>query len=282
MGGSRSRPVSEDSLFTSAGLQPKLADLENLFDDRDSDDAVDGGTAGGPGSVSAPGGSESPICTTGTQSVQFADEPGATVYSGPTGCAGVPSGYGGSGVRVGAKCLPSAASALTSVELSKIYPTPPSHEHNHNPSTSPLCQSDQTMTDVGSDQCLPTVPAKQEPGGPCTPDPLLAESIDCLGPVYRPVTQCVLFSSARYAPLTSLPSQCLPGIGTAPAYRPSWLASPQPSICTPSSSSAAAPGMISPAACKLPSVRYSRWARCSVLSYNVVVTNGEYLCARWY
>lgn len=107
--------VKADSLFTTEGLQPKPDDLDNLFDDRSDGDE---------GAVPTPPGSNKPN--------------GA---GGGGGADDAASGVGPGGKLPGKTVLPTTA-VLTSIELSKIYPTPPSHEHNHNPSASPVCHYD--------------------------------------------------------------------------------------------------------------------------------------------
>ena len=99
--------VKADSLFTTEGLQPKLADLENLFDDHSDGDEP---------TVPTPPGSNKP------NGGVAGDEPAAL-----------------GGKLHGKTVLPATAMMNSMAELSKIYPTPPSHEHNHNPSASPVC-----------------------------------------------------------------------------------------------------------------------------------------------
>ncbi|XP_026289181.2 mediator of RNA polymerase II transcription subunit 13-like isoform X2 [Frankliniella occidentalis] len=107
-------------------------------------------------------------------------------------------------------------------ELSKMFPTPPSLEHN--PASSP-CGG---QTDI--DRCdfteLPVARFKQEiypnMGSP------QEEVIDDWSYVFRPPTLYKFVGSSKYAPLRDLPSQHLPPVSLPGncSYKPSWLYPP--------------------------------------------------------
>ncbi|XP_048479651.1 mediator of RNA polymerase II transcription subunit 13 isoform X3 [Plutella xylostella] len=117
-------------------------------------------------------------------------------------------------------------------ELSKMFPTPPSMEPHAQPSPG------FTLTD----DCSHTPP----------PDPIEDWSY-----VFKPPTVCKYVGSSKYAPLTSLPSQCA-GAVTLPShavYRPRWQRSerePPPAAATtagskrPASPPAPAPRSVAP------------------------------------
>ncbi|KAJ1530725.1 hypothetical protein ONE63_005583 [Megalurothrips usitatus] len=107
-------------------------------------------------------------------------------------------------------------------ELSKMFPTPPSLEHN--PAASP-CGG---QTDI--DRCdfteLPATRIKQEiypnMGSP------QEEAIDDWSFVFRPPSLYKFVGSSKYAPLRDLPSQDLPPVSLPGncSYKPSWLYPP--------------------------------------------------------
>lgn len=105
-------------------------------------------------------------------------------------------------------------------ELSKMFPTPPSLEHN--PVASPCQLSDPLMDQT--ELSAPQRPLRHLPdiypnmGSP--PE----EPIEDWTYVFKPAPICKLVGSSKYAPLTNLPSQSLPPV-TLPShcvYRPSW------------------------------------------------------------
>ena len=105
-------------------------------------------------------------------------------------------------------------------ELSKMFPTPPSLEHN--PVTSPCQPSDPAM-----DQTELSAPHRSlrlfpdvflNMGSP------LEEPIEDWSYVFKPATVCKLVSSSKYAPLTNLSNQSMSPVSLPPhcIYRPSW------------------------------------------------------------
>ena len=129
-----------DSLFTTQGLQPKLADLENMFDDHEWD-AEEPAVPTPPGSNKPKGGG-------------LGDDPAAV-----------------SGKLHAKTVLPAATTMLNTIELSKIYPTPPSHEHNHNPSASPVCHYEGAPTDADPAALAIFKMERGEDGPPPPPPP---------------------------------------------------------------------------------------------------------------
>lgn len=182
------------NLFTNEGLQATFKDLDQIFDN--SDDASSDETAlmfqlqvpTPPGSNKA-----SDECGSGTLIVR------------------PPRGSGG-GVRP--------------EELSKMFPTPPSHEHN--PIASPCGGhlSDTPVHETPDFLPLSVVPrVRQETviypnmGSP------QEEPIEDWSYVFRPPAMWKFVGSSKYAPLTNLPSQNLPPV-VLPShcvYKPSWM-----------------------------------------------------------
>lgn len=129
-------------------------------------------------------------------------------------------------------------------ELSKMFPTPPSLEHN--PVASPCQLGDPSLeqTDLTSAAASAVAAAsgtqivqqhqqQQRQLQRQLPDiyPNMGsppeEPIDDWSYVFKPPTMCKLVGSSKYAPLTNLPSQSLPPV-TLPAhcvYRTSWQCS---------------------------------------------------------
>ena len=119
-------------------------------------------------------------------------------------------------------------------ELSKMFPTPPSLEHN--PVASPCQLSDPSLeqTDLGNTQLTAVSQQRQLTQQRQMPDiyPNMGsppeEPIEDWSYVYKPATMFKLVGSSKYAPLTNLPSQSLP-IVTMPAhcvYRSPWHCNP--------------------------------------------------------
>ncbi|KAK9512984.1 hypothetical protein O3M35_001282 [Rhynocoris fuscipes] len=108
-------------------------------------------------------------------------------------------------------CPPSGI--LRPEELVKMFPTPPSLEHN--PVASPIAG---LVCDSIVDQSLVPLPAVSSLGSPHH------EPIQDWSYVFKPPTICKFVGSSKYAPLTMLPSHSLPVITLPPncVYKPSW------------------------------------------------------------
>lgn len=187
----RGVPIKEESkeskknvvgnLFTSEGLAPSYKDLDQIFDNSDdtsSDEALQVQTP--PGSNKSVGHNED------TKRI-------SSCHSGPN------------------------TGMLRPEELSKMFPTPPSLEHN--PVSSPCGQLDIQTTDLSD---LGIVRIKQEYPNLGSPQ---EENIDDWSYVFKPPIVCKMVGSSKYAPLTNLPSQTLPPV-VLPihcVYKPSWV-----------------------------------------------------------
>lgn len=169
------------NLFTSEGLQPSYKDLDQIFDNSDdtsSDEVLQVQTP--PGSNKSVGHNED-------------SKRMSSCHSGPN------------------------TGVLRPEELSKMFPTPPSLEHN--PVASPCGQTDTPQTDLND---LGIVRIKQEYPNLGSPQ---EENIDDWSYVFKPPTICKMVGSSKYAPLTNLPSQSLPPV-VLPlhcVYKPSWV-----------------------------------------------------------
>lgn len=176
------KKVGVGNLFTSEGLQPSYKDLDQIFDNSDdtsSDEALQ---------VQTPPGSNKSVHNEDTKRL--------------SGC------HNSGGTNTG---------MLRPEELSKMFPTPPSLEHN--PIASPCGQMDTPAPDLTD---LGIVRIKQEYPNLGSPQ---EENIDDWSYVFKPPAICKMVGSSKYAPLTNLPSQSLPPI-TIPThciYRGSWV-----------------------------------------------------------
>jgi len=136
-------------------------------------------------------------------------------------------------------------------ELSKMFPTPPSHEHNpiaspcglpDNPSMDSMCDSltnciRRTHDNYSSFGSPPDEPAEVrldaaaimylKPGTQQVV-PNKAPSSDYWSFVYKPPTMYKMLGSPKYAALQLLPSQQLPPLSPLPnaVYKPSWQFTP--------------------------------------------------------
>ncbi|XP_066252253.1 mediator of RNA polymerase II transcription subunit 13 isoform X2 [Euwallacea similis] len=100
-------------------------------------------------------------------------------------------------------------------ELSKMFPTPPSLEHNPIASPcGPLDIGQQDYPDLSitriKQDIYPMMGSPQE------------ENIEDWSFVFKPPTICKMVGSSKYAPLTNLPSQAQPIPGNC-VYKPSWV-----------------------------------------------------------
>ncbi|XP_046485237.1 mediator of RNA polymerase II transcription subunit 13 isoform X1 [Neodiprion pinetum] len=190
----REDPPKPGSLFTSEGLQASYKDLDQIFDNSDPDTSSD---------------------ETNLNQLQVQTPPGSNKSGGlheETRLDGV-NKHNSRGVGV-----------LRPEELSKMFPTPPSLEHN--PVASPCQLSDPPMdqTELSTNQRS----LRHQPdiypnmGSPAE------ESIDDWSYVFKPAPICKLVGSSKYAPLTNLPSQSLPPVSLPShcVYRPSWQCNP--------------------------------------------------------
>ncbi|XP_046680000.1 mediator of RNA polymerase II transcription subunit 13 isoform X3 [Homalodisca vitripennis] len=114
---------------------------------------------------------------------------------------------------------PRGSGGVRPEELSKMFPTPPSHEHN--PISSPCGGhlGDTPVHEPPDFLPLPRVKQEYHLGSP------QHEPIEDWSYVFRPPQMWKFVGSSKYAPLTNLPSQNLPPI-TMPShcvYKPSWL-----------------------------------------------------------
>ncbi|CAH2007430.1 unnamed protein product [Acanthoscelides obtectus] len=178
-----------ENLFTSEGLQPSYKDLDQIFDNSDytsSDETLQIQTP--PGSYPS---SNLPTITSSGGLHSFDDS-------------------------TKQRCPPCTAAPGVN-ELSKMFPTPPSLEHN--PVASPTC----TQLDLSMAVDYDIVKVKQEcPIGIGSPR---EENIEDWSYVFKPPVICKMVGATKYAPLTGLPSQMLPPV-TIPSectYKPSWV-----------------------------------------------------------
>ncbi|XP_046744733.1 mediator of RNA polymerase II transcription subunit 13-like isoform X2 [Diprion similis] len=190
----REDPPKPGSLFTSEGLQASYKDLDQIFDNSDPDTSSD---------------------ETNLNQLQVQTPPGSNKSGGlheETRLDGA-NKHNSRGVGV-----------LRPEELSKMFPTPPSLEHN--PVASPCQLNDPPMdqTELSTNQRS----LRHQPdiypnmGSPAE------ESIDDWSYVFKPAPICKLVGSSKYAPLTNLPSQSLPPVSLPShcVYRPSWQCNP--------------------------------------------------------
>ncbi|XP_043676054.1 mediator of RNA polymerase II transcription subunit 13 isoform X2 [Vespula pensylvanica] len=189
----RDDPPKPGSLFTSEGLQASYKDLEQIFDNSDPDTSSD---------------------ETNLNQLQVQTPPGSNKSGGmheETRIDGT-NKHNNRGVGV-----------LRPEELSKMFPTPPSLEHN--PVASP-CQLNDPLTDQ-TDLSVPQRPLRHLPDIYPNMGSPQEEPIDDWSYVFKPAPICKMVGSSKYAPLTNLPSQSLPPV-TLPShcvYRPSWQCS---------------------------------------------------------
>ncbi|RZF40528.1 hypothetical protein LSTR_LSTR000407 [Laodelphax striatellus] len=176
---------SATNIFNNEGLQQSFKDeppFENS-DDTSSDEALQ---------VQTPPGSNK----------------GSDECGGGTLLVRPPRGSGGGGM-------------LRPEELSKMFPTPPSLEHN--PVASPQL-SDSTTLEAGDYQPMVAYRTTRQDIYPNMGSPQ-EEAIDDWSYVFKPAQMWKFVGSTKYAPLTNLPSQNSNPI-TLPShcvYKPSWL-----------------------------------------------------------
>ncbi|XP_022903442.1 mediator of RNA polymerase II transcription subunit 13 isoform X2 [Onthophagus taurus] len=179
-------------LLTNEDLQPSFRDLDEIFehsDDTSSDEALHAHIQTPPDSNKSIGHHDDNKRLSGHS-------------SGNT-----------SGGSAGAGC--SLIGGLRPEELSKMFPTPPSLEHN--PIASPIGQQDLPQPDLTELSLIRKQDIYPNTGSP------QEENIDWSF-VFKPGTVCKMVGSSKYAPLTNLPSQTLPPVifPSTYIYKPSW------------------------------------------------------------
>ncbi|GFS56681.1 mediator of RNA polymerase II transcription subunit 13 [Nephila pilipes] len=192
-------PRNQGSSFTSEkDLQVTDKDLDNLFESSSSDDSADDVDPSTPLSGK--------LCGT-------PEEPSS------------------------GKCKNSSFSSgmLCAAELTRMFPTPPSLEHNTAQSPSgPLCGTD--MSNIDGTDCYRDRTEGFIDGG-CSP---YYEPVKDWSFVYKLPTQYKFIGSKRYAPLTTLPSQVQPiPLSADHVYKSSWtntVSSPLPANTSPPNS----------------------------------------------
>jgi mediator of RNA polymerase II transcription subunit 13 len=141
-----------DDLFTSRGLQPSYRDLDQIFDN--SDDTSSDETVSEPAHAAEPNVDhllmQHQVQTPPGSNKPPGDEHSITLVKPPRGSGGSTGGTSGT--------LGCGAGILRAEELSKMFPTPPSLEHN--PIASPCGQPDVTMLDASEAALVPRI--KQE------------------------------------------------------------------------------------------------------------------------
>ncbi|CAG0892736.1 unnamed protein product [Darwinula stevensoni] len=207
----KSKPPS-GNLFTSKGLEPSMSDLDHMFDDDNSGDE----TLQVP---TPPGSNEPPLLFPDTSLRPQKTTPSSLVTN-PSSSIHCPA------------------------ELSKMFPTPPSHEHNTtlSPCSAPEISSlsldtysgemgRETIMVMSNGSVQATIHHRPEPMH-VEQSPSGAEAAIRLSPVYGLSTVAVMVGSVKYAPLALLPSQKLPPLKIAPdfemTYRPSPPMNPMP------------------------------------------------------
>ncbi|EDW79310.2 uncharacterized protein Dwil_GK13446 [Drosophila willistoni] len=227
-----------NNLFTAEGLNPSLNDLEQLFETSSNDECSSVQIHTPPDSNNPSNGG----CSTVTNTIDELKRSTA-VTSAVVIAAAAAAGLANSG-----------AGSIQAEDLTKMFPTPPSHEQQH-PNSSP-CQTDVVMTDLSVDTTsimatpavagtaatatalVPLGISSSVVGGVAIGGVLkvvkqeynvelgspVEEPIDDWTYVYRPPQQEKFVGSSRYAPLTNLPSQTLPALNIPPNcfYKPTW------------------------------------------------------------
>ncbi|XP_063216486.1 mediator of RNA polymerase II transcription subunit 13 isoform X2 [Bacillus rossius redtenbacheri] len=181
--------ATSGNLFTNEGLQASYKDLDQIFDNSD-DTSSDETVATPPDSNNPPGMHEDSAVTT-------------VVTVKP------PRSSGGNTSNTG---------TLRQEELSKMFPTPPSMEHN--PGASPCGHMSDGPSGEPSD-LAGTVRVRQDIY-PSLGSPQ-EENIEDWSYVFRPPMICRMVGSSKYAPLTNL-SKDMPPVVLPPncVYKPSW------------------------------------------------------------
>ncbi|XP_036342501.1 mediator of RNA polymerase II transcription subunit 13 [Rhagoletis pomonella] len=223
------------NLYTAEGLNPTMNDLEQLFE-TSNDDC-------GSVQIHTPPDSNNP--SNGTASTTTIDDlkrstavavavaAGAVAIAALQNCSNTTnvtnslinsSSNNGGGTG--------GPSMIQAEDLTKMFPTPPSHEQHH-PNSSP-CQMDIQMTDLSVITASTTMSANLETGMGSIIKVKQEYSVELGSPVeepiedwsyvYRPPKRAKFVGSSKYAPLTNLPSQMLPllSLPSNCTYKPSW------------------------------------------------------------
>ncbi|XP_013106769.2 mediator of RNA polymerase II transcription subunit 13 [Stomoxys calcitrans] len=241
------------NLFTVEGLNPSPNDLEQLFETSSNDEC-------GSVQIHTPPDSNNPsngcaittntieelkrstnsvlvgaaVSVQGSNAAVIAAIQNCNNVSNTTNTSGLASLNNSAGSMSGVGGGNSGANTIQVEDLTKMFPTPPSHEQHH-PNSSP-CQMDIQMNDISVitpanmlSQTLDTglgisamVKVKQEYsvelGSP------VEQPIEDWSYVFKPPAQAKFEGSSKYAPLTNLPSQSLAPLvmPTNCRYKPSW------------------------------------------------------------
>ncbi|KAI4455970.1 rag1-activating protein 1 [Holotrichia oblita] len=180
------KKLTTGNLFTSEGLQPSYKDLDQIFDNSDD--------------------------TSSDEAAHIQTPPGSNKSSGHHEDNKRLSGHNNSSSGCPTMGI------LRPEELSKMFPTPPSLEHN--PIASPIGTHDLPPPDMTE---LSIIRVKQDiypnMGSP------QEENIEDWSYVFKPPTMCKMVGSSKYAPLTNLPSQSMSPVSLPSncVYKPSWM-----------------------------------------------------------
>ncbi|KAK6638178.1 hypothetical protein RUM44_008606 [Polyplax serrata] len=188
------------NLFTSEGLTASYRDLDQIFDNSDDTSSDE------PVQVPTPPNSNKPA--------GFMEDNSQTILVKP------PRGSGGA----------THAGILRPEELCKMFPTPPSMEHN------PIASPSGHLSDGQLNEMVdgPIITRFKQEIYPNMGSPQ-EEPIEDWSYVFRPQLMFKMVGSSKYAPLTNLPSQNMPPV-TLPSncvYKPSWLQPPEKPTSTP-------------------------------------------------
>uniref|UniRef100_A0A1A9W5S5 Mediator of RNA polymerase II transcription subunit 13 n=1 Tax=Glossina brevipalpis TaxID=37001 RepID=A0A1A9W5S5_9MUSC len=231
------------NLFTVEGLNPSPNDLEQLFETSSNDECSSvqihtppdsnnpsNGCAASNATIDDLKRSTNPAILANSNVAITNSTAGAAVMVALQNCnnSSASSTSAVSSLNNSVGNISGGANIIQAEDLTKMFPTPPSHEQHH-PNSSP-CQMDIHMTDLSVitnlgpnlDSGLGMLKIKQEYsielGSP------IEEPIEDWSYVYRPPQQAKFVGSSKYAPLTNLPSQTMAPLITPPncVYKPSW------------------------------------------------------------
>ncbi|XP_050333363.1 mediator of RNA polymerase II transcription subunit 13 [Bactrocera neohumeralis] len=220
-------------LYTAEGLNPTMNDLEQLFET--SNDGCGSVQIHTPPDSNNPSNGSTATTTIDdlkrSTAVAAAVNASAVAIAALQNCTNTPNASNSIGNNGSSNGGGNGGSSMAE-DLTKMFPTPPSHEQHH-PNSSP-CQMDIQMTDLSVITAATAISGgleagmggmikiKQEYfaelGSP------VEEPIEDWSYVYRPPKRAKFVGSSKYAPLTNLPSQTLPPLAlpTNCTYKPSW------------------------------------------------------------